>query len=299
MDYFIVFLLLIIIFTFISDKKVISINTLKGKIKNINSKIKNIYDEMLIIRIDDNIKKEKQQLIEYVNKKTANNITKEYVMLLFGNVSVNNSDIRILIANYINCGKKSCGFMPTYKYKYMGNRKIKSIINELKVAVINYINIFSKSDIDSYSILILKKEEIDDINYMFHNNNKNTEENSNKKVIISFSPSENVKVMCNNNKERLIEEIEEMHNLDFKAIVKSGILILVGITITANIISALYSTNITNIIVSLVVYWCYNFILKYMYKPIGKYKFISGYLFPVFLIIYLTIVILKKLKIVK
>lgn len=291
MDYFIVFLLVIIIFTFISDKKVISINLLNGKIKNINNEIDKIYDETLIIHIDDEIIKDKNMLVESINNKIASDITKNYVMLLLKNTSLNDNDIKILIANYINVNKKPCGFRPMYQYKYMANRKIKNIIKELKEATINYINIFSKSDIDSYAVIILMKDEIDEINYIFSKNNE--------KKIISFSPCENVKVMCNSAKGNLLSEIEEMHNLDFKAIVKSGILILSGITITANIISAIYNLEVVNIIVSFIIYWCYNFVIKYMYKPIGKYKFVSSYLFPVFLIIYLMIVIINSIKIRK
>lgn len=293
MDYFIVFLLVIIIFTFASDKKVISIKTLEGKIENLNEEIETIYNETAVINLKNIKINEKKEVIEYIHNNLKKDEKKKHVMLLLQEIEFSDSDIKTLIANYINSGKKACGFMPNYQYKYIGHKKIRNIISELKIVAINYINIFSKSNVNMFGVIILNKNEVSGVNYVANMGNN--------KEIITYSPCESVKVMCDNANDNLQKDAYESYNwdIDIKVIFKSGMLILAGIIVTANIVSAIYSMNFLNVIVSIIIYWCYSFVLKYMYTPIGKYKLLARYLFGVVLIIYLiifTLNIFKKLR---
>lgn len=282
MDYFIVFLLLIIIFTFMSDKKVNSIQELESKNENINNEINEVYNNILITKINKKLDNNKELKKTY-KKLIAYN--KQYVLIKTSGVNLNLESVKTLIANYINVERKACGFMPSYTYKYMNHKTFNDIKQELKIATINYINIFSKEDLNSYGVIILNKEELENII-----------NDENKSEIITFSPSEQIEVTWNeNNKNNVIEEVKEIYDADFKAVIKSGLLIAVGLTVTANIISATYDFNLNNIIISGIMYWCYMFVLKYMYSPIGKYKVVAKYLFPIFLMCYLVILFIGSI----
>lgn len=285
MDYFIVFLIIIIIFTFLSDKKVISIDKIKEQLDTIEKQVDDLYNKTLIVSISREEKNNREKTIERINNLVKNNTDKEYVILLNG-VDVEADSIKILLANYINQEEKMCIFRTSYEYQYINHEKFKDIKNELKVVAINYINIFSKSYIDTEGVIILKLNEMQ----------KLLDQQKTKKIIV-FSPSEHLKILCSQNSTKhAISNIEENYYMDITAILKSILIIIVGVSVTANIINSIYNMDITSIITSGVIYWCYKFVLTYMYMPIGKYKFLAKYIFPIFLAGYLLVIVLNKTR---
>ena len=72
--------------------------------------------------------------------------------------------------------------------------------------------------------------------------------------------------------------------------------IIVGVIVTSNLIYSIYLIDINKIIISSILYWCYSYVLRYMYSPIGKYKILSKYLLPIFLVLYLFFRVLNIVK---
>jgi len=282
MDYFIIFLLLIVIFTFLSDQKVLTLNEIKQKDKDLNEKINKIYNDLLIVTISEEIKNDVSLFIETIKEKVKHS-DKNYIIVKDKNVELGKDNIRLIIGNYINKKEKISGFMANYEYQYIENRKLKNILNELYNVGINYLNIFSKSSIKQHSVIVFKIYEVDE----FNNRNK----------IITFSPCDELKVVPSKiGNEEILEKISIAYDSDFKAILKSILLVIVGISVTANLIYALFEFRFGEIVVAYIMYWCYNYVLKYMYSPIGKYKVLARYILPLFIIIYLILQIINSIK---
>lgn len=283
MDYFIVFLLVLIIFTFLSDQKVLQIDEIERKIKHLNKEISRIHNDLLVISIDENTKNDTSTLLETIREK-INNDNKKYIMLKDSNVKLTAKEIKLIIANYINKEEKMSGFLANYEYQYIENRKFKNMWNELRNMGINYLNIFSKSDIKVHSVIIMKNTEVE-----------NVITNSNK--LITFAPCEELKILPSKiNKEEFLRKIEKVYDSDIKAILKSILLVIVGVSVTANLIYAVYSLHLGELIIAYIMYWCYSYVLKYMYSPIGKYKVLARYLLPLFVVIYLVFQLINSIK---
>lgn len=281
MDYFAVILLVIIIFTFLSDKKVLETQEINKKIDNIDRRVEEIYNDLLIIEF--NKAKNEDEIYELINRKLIKSCNK-YIILKDKDLKISNNSIKKMIANYINQNERKCVFIVNYEYKYIKNKKSKDILNELYIAGINYINIFSKAHVNGGAITILKREEIG---------------TGNKKKVkcINFSPCNDIKIITNKKSfNHLLNKLTDIYDSDFKMILKSLLLIVLGVTVTTNLIHAITILNIEQIIIASMIYWCYSYVLNYMYSPIGKYRIISKYLLPIYIIIYFGFQIIYGVK---
>jgi len=85
-----------------------------------------------------------------------------------------------------------------------------------------------------------------------------------------------------------ISKIKEA-NIDI--ILKILLLIISGSIITTNLIYSILNinNNISNVIISGVIYYCYSYIIRYIYKPIGKQRIIATYIFPFYFIAYIIV----------
>lgn len=263
--YVYVILLLILIFILLKDKKIKSIEEIKEEIDSINEKINDVITNSYICNIQD---------INDISKIKSLNV--EYIILKNKHIKLDN--LNTLVANYISQDYKMCGF--NFNYKLSGN-----IFKKAYIAGINYLLLFQKNNIESYGAIILKKEEIEKCN----------------KKLISFVADEILVYE---------ENVDEMKNLytkslkymDLNMIIKSLLLIVIGSMVTANLIYTFISidyTNYMNFITALVIYYCYAYILNYIYKPVGRYKMFVKYIFPIYILLFILITFLDNVIMVR
>jgi len=273
MDYFSVIVLVIVTLVFVSDRKVKSIDKIINEKTDVNlyEKIHDIKEKMTVIEIDT-------KEMDYDNLvKITQGIDKEYILLYNRQLQLTNEDIDLLIANYINC-ETPCGFNLLYIYQ---NKKWS--LKKIYVDIINYLNIFNKKDFSTYGAIICKKIDLmeDDRNL--------------KSRLISYTPHKTTYIEYNKNeiekttlKSIYISKIKEA-NIDI--ILKILLLIISGSIITTNLIYSILNinNNISNVIISGVIYYCYSYIIRYIYKPIGKQRIIATYIFPFYFIAYIIV----------
>jgi len=288
MDYFVVLLLLIIIFTFMSDKKIISLTQIQNKIENINELIEQIYNETIVVDVERNNRNGINSIKDIIKQQrvnSENNDNIKYIMIKDKSIKLDDEKKKLLIANYINVKMKPSFFRGSYEYKYVNNKRLEDLKNELYLAIFNYINIFEKQNLNTNGVIVIKQSELNKIL------------NKNERGTVFFSASEELKIEENIlSKEELVEEIKTIYNSDIKVLIKSLLLIFVGITVVANLLHAIYILNLTQIIIAVIIYWCYNYVLTYMYKPIGKYKIFVKYLLPVFLMFYMILLLVNFIR---
>lgn len=284
MNYFVIILLVVIIFTFLSDKKILGIEQIKIKQPNIDKKIEEVYSESLLVTIDDNFRINKSDISKVIDNKTKKEL-KKYIILKSNNIELSDITIKTVIANYINEKERPSVFRCSYEYQYISHKTLKNIWEELCLVGINYLNIFSKSNSNLYGVMIFKREDIDE----FISNSD--------KTFITFIPSKDIKMIPKEgNVKELIKTLEKVYNSDIRTVIKSLLLIIVGVIVTSNLIYSIYLIDINKIIISSILYWCYSYVLRYMYSPIGKYKMLSKYLLPIFLVLYLFFRVLNTIK---
>lgn len=286
LDYFVVILLVIIIFTFLRDKKILDIQKIKQNIPELEDKINSILQDIEVKSFKDIKSEQDLTNIQLCGSK--------YLIILDEKIKLTRREQKILIANYINEQEKVCGFNISYEYSRKNNNrkikdKIKNIINKFKVIAINYVNIFSKQQLSSYGMVICKREEI------FKILNSEFE----YKKIQSFIPNEQVTIEIESVK--LNKQILNTKKIDVGLILKALLLIVVGSVITTNIIYQiimLLKTNTfnNNLITAALLYYCYTYVLNYLYRPIGRYKMISSYILPIYISVYIYIVIINVIK---
>lgn len=282
LDYFAVLLLIIIIFTFLRDKKILEIQKLQQDIPDLEEQIDRVLKDIKIVCFED---------VE--NKKEIDSNGYKHLIIFKKGLNLTRRDKKLLVANYINEKEKVCGFNVSLEYVNRSNikikDKIKNVMNRLKVIAINYMNIFSKHKLNSYGVVIGKREEII----------KMLKEEISYKEIISFIPNEQISVELENVK--LNKEVFWNNKIDIALILKAFLLILVGTTITTNVvyeIVMLFKTLSLNytLMTAFALYYCYVYVLNYLYKPIGKYKLLSTYILPIYIAAYVYILISNSLK---
>lgn len=275
MDYFSVIILVIVIFIFVSDRKIKDIDKIKSEKQDeqLLAKIEDINENLDIIQVNEGQMNFKN--ICRLAKKT----TKEYILVQNRKVKLNKTAIDILIANYI-AYNSPCGFNMLYVY----NSK-KWSLNNIYIDIINYLNIFNKRELSTYGVVIVKKYDL-----------LQTEKNL-KKMLISFLPNDITQV------EFKYSEIDKLRfkKIYFNKIKKSNpeiifkimCLIISGSIITTNLIYSILhiSNSISGVIISGVIYYCYSYIIRYIYNPMGKRRFIATYIFPIYFISYIIIVV--------
>jgi len=274
MDYFSVIVLITITFVFISDRYVKSIEDIKEAKKDID-----IIEQINII-------KEKMDVIKICEKdmnpidilKITRKSKKEYILIQNNKLELNNTDADILVANYINSNQKPCGFNLLYV-----NQETKWSLKRLYIDIINYLNIFNRKDLSTYGVIICKMKELIQ------------QEKTFKKQLISYIPTnatnielKKEEIKTTNLKKIYINKIKEAN---ISIIIRILLLIVSGSIITTNLIYSILNVNnsINGLIISSVIYYCYSYIIRYIYKPIGKQRILASYIFPIYFITYIIV----------
>ena len=274
MDYFSVIILVIVTFVFISDRSVKSIDRIKNeKIDlDITQQINNIKEKLDVIKVNT-------EDTNYINiLKTTEKSQKEYILLQNSKLELNDSEIDILIANYINCGEIPSGFNLLYVYLDK-----KWSFKKLYIDIINYLNIFNKKDLSTYGVIICKKDDVI------------SNENSLKNKLISYTPSGATHIKFT--KEEIKTEklkriyINKIKEANLSIIIRILLLIISGSVITTNLIYSILNVNnnINGLIISGVIYYCYSYIIIYIYKPIGRRRLVATYIFPIYFLSYIIV----------
>lgn len=274
MDYFSVVILVIVAYIYMTDRCVKDLETLKKEKQDLDiiCEIKHIKDNIEFLKI-------KPEDMTYDNiLARLKGAQKQYIFLQNTEVVLNESKIDTIIANYIVSSKRLCGFNVTY---LLDGEKWS--VKKIYVDILNYLNIFNKKDLASYGVILCTKEE-------FKQNRKSVE-----KQILSYTGKNIVKIEFkeqNIKKEKLKKiYLDKISKADIYIIIKILLLIFAGAIITSNLIYSLLNINnsLNYFVLSIVIYYCYLYIVRYIYKPIGKKRVLASYIFPIYFIIYIIV----------
>lgn len=276
MDYFSVIVLVIIVFVFVSDRNIKSIDVIQQEKTSVNieQEIYNIKQELEIIKFNT-------KDIESIKHKDTLNIikksNKKYILIKNVEIKLNNEQINTIIANYISSNKNPCGFNFIYTYK-TGKWSFK----KMYLDIINYLNIFNKKDLDTYGIIICNKSDLA------------LDKTELKNRIISYTPNEISDIEYNKEDINTLKLknicLKKISNANIEIVIKIALLIISGSIITTNLIQSLLNiNNINDLIISFVIYYCYSYIIRYIYRPIGKKRIIATYIFPLYFIVYIVV----------
>lgn len=294
MNYLIVAVLLLIVFTFLSDRKIRSIDDVKLQKLDIYDEISIVERKMNIIYFQFN-KSKKEQVKELL--KQLDKYNNENIILQDNRLVLDDHQLKTIIANYILTEEKTCGFNIQYEYK-TSKKQLKRLVNKMYVLGINYIDVFDKQTIFSYGVVIIKREKLLNILYAFDMHQKYKVRNLKKKIIVSFLPSYLTKYNMNENDKKLKITIKQIYidkitSSNILLVLKTLLLSIAGWGVAANVILAALNINdgIYPLIIAIVTYYCYTYIFKYIYKTMGKYRVIVSYLFPIYIILYIILTV--------
>ncbi len=274
MDYFSVIVLIIVVFIFMADRKTKTLEQTIKENSSILEEVENVKQNMKIITIDSK-DMNYDKLFKSIQEE---NLEVQYIFIQNNEMNLTHDAIDTLIANYVVNEKRPCGFNLIYSY----NEK-KWSIKKIYVDIINYLNIFNRQELSTYGIIILKKE--DDLN-----NEKRFKEN-----LISYTANESTNVNFSNKeikKDKLKRiYVDKLNRANISIIIKMLLLIFSGSIITTNLIYSILNVNnnINAVIIALVIYYCYSYIIRYIYIPIGKQRVIASYIFPIYFIAYIIV----------
>jgi len=277
MNYVAITFLVLVVFFLLSNKKLIPYNEL---IKN------------------NTLKQEVQEIkknIIYINREQVNTIDELAIKLsetnskyiLFGDLEdLTEGQVDVLAANFINLNKSTCGIGYQFEYK-SSEKKFKLLLYKLLSACLNYIGMLSRQDKLNYSLIIAKADTVvQDVK----NNN-----------IISFTLSP--LIIKEVEKEDLKNNILKKHKLSFRNTTSIILTIMAGTAVTANLVYNLvniirFEGNVYDIVACVLIYICYANITVEIYKPMGVFRFIASYLFPLYIVVFVmftTYYYIKKL----
>lgn len=272
MDYFSVLVLVLVVFIFISDRKYRSLDEIQKENKDIIYDVDNLKKKLEIIKL--NIKD-----INYNNvRKIIKNIDKEYIILQNKKVLLDEKQMDGILANFIDVKERPSGFNIIYRLY-----NDKSVIKKIYVDIINYLNIFNKKELTTFGILICKKAEFEQEEEIFKNK------------LISFINCGAVQATFNKKdfEKKNFKKIylNRLSNASFSVTLRIVLLIFSGTIITTNLIYSIFNAhnNFNLLIVSSTIYYCYSFLIRYIYKPIGKHRIFASFIFPIYFFMYLTI----------
>lgn len=274
MDYFSVIVLVIVVFIFMSDRKVKDITIIEKENNEILKQIEQVKQNLKIVKLETKDMNYDEIL------KNIQTLENKYILIQNSKLKLSNQDIDTIIANYIvedESGKSIGGFNLLYSY----NEK-KWSLKKLYVDVINYLNIFNKQELATYGVIICRKSD------------KTQTEKQFKENLISYTPAEFTNITFENkeiNKKKLKKiYINKLSNANISIILKILLLIISGSIITTNLIYAIFNVNnINGLIIAAVIYYCYSYIIRYIYKPIGKQRILATYIFPVYFVSYIVV----------
>ena len=290
MDYFSVIVLIIVTFVFASDKKLKQIEDIQnGNEDNKNNELLRYIDEFNNNKVEIIKIKENEMNYDFM-KRIISSKCSEFVAFQNKEVILNKDEYKRLIANYIENDKKMSGFNLIYNYE-----EEKISLKSIYVDLINYLNIFNRKEFSTYGIVICKKEDF------------NKDEKTLKKEIISYNCGNIVKI--NLKKQNITKEkfknifVNKLRKTNFSLMLKLLLLVFSGTLITSNMLYSLINIkeNISRLIISLVIYYCYSYIIRYIYSPLKKNKTFASFVFPIYFIIYIitTIYAFLSSKVIK
>ncbi len=281
MDYFSVIVLIIVVLTFASDKNVKSIENIAQYKEecDLYEEINTVKSSMRIVQL--NIKQMTYENIMNISK----NIEQEYLLIHNEKIEFAEQDVDKIIANYIASSKRTCGFNLMYKFE---SQNKKWNIKRIYLDTINYLSIFNKKDISTYGVIIFSKQDI--ASYKTERDFSNG--------IIAYAPSELTQVAYTENQIKP-EDIKNMYltqisKANISMILKILLLIAAGSLITTNLIIAIFNiaNDIYSLVIALVIYYCYSYVIRYVYKPIGSGRLLASYLFPIYFLTYIVVAVI-------
>ena len=289
MDYVSIIILIVVTFIFLSDRKIKSQEEIFLN-KEIKQKTKQVKQSLDIIQMDMN-------KLKYSNlKQLLQNSKNKYILIIDNELKLNDYEIMCLIANFCMIQNGICGFNANYELKSKMDKnktlkeKLKVVLNYIYIYGINYLNIFNKYELSSYAVLFVDKDKLD----VDTKTKKECEKN-----IISFIPSRktNIKYSVNRNKNVKKLYLDKIKKGNKRIILRVIFLIIAGSYITANLLSKIFNyVGFTNLLISVVIYLCYSYIIRYIYEPLGSKRFLASYIFPIYMVIYVCITIYDLMK---
>lgn len=282
MNYLAIFILVIVVIFLLQKKQVTKYKEENVSKENL-TKMHYIKENTEYIYTKD---KTDIQIVDEIN--TSN---KEYVFLTKED-KITQNQIDIVIYNFILEEENVCGFNMLY---YVQNTKgiIKNIATHILVACINYIQMLRKEDIYSYHFVCLKKDNI----------LKGKTKNINKKKVNvqCFELSEFLKKEVTTF--RVKEFVLKRNKLRISSILNFAFAILAGTVVTANVIYNLNevinkNASVYNVLACALIYVCYSNILSKVYSPMGRFRFVASYLFPIYIVLYVVLTAYYYIKVV-
>lgn len=274
MNYLAVFILVIVVIFLLEKKQVV-----EYKEKDISKE-----DLIKVQHVKENFElictkklKEEEILDRICNAQT------EYV-LLSKNESVTVDQMNLIIYNFVLQKEMTCGFDVLF-YTDKDPKILKNILTNVLVACINYVQMLRKGDIYSYHFVCMKKE-------CLKNGRGTSVKLKNMTKIQSFELSVHVRKKITDF--RLKEFILKRSKLKISNILNFDFVILAGTVVTANLIYNLNAViyrkaSIYDVLSCILIYICYSNLLKKVYSPMGRFKFIASYLFPIYIGLYFVL----------
>lgn len=278
--------MVLVLFLFLKDKKFLT----KEEIIKRNHRY----------TIDEITKKEQYiknniKCLRYTDKLQDSNIKEEYILLYREDVVLTENLKQEIYLNYLIEQEKICAFTGRYISEFNKRDTWKDKIKGYFYStLLNYISIFDKDNIDNYFIIMLKTK---DLKALVNKSIplKNIKSFDSERICI------NIKYRTKKDRRDIVEKyLYGIRNMSIKTTVRIGIFIITASTITFNLLNNIISLekNIYKLLVSIFMYYCYSKVVKYIYKSVGRLRYIAPYLFPLYIISYIItyiyIVIDKK-----
>lgn len=208
---------------------------------------------------------------------------KQYVMLYKEGIEINDGLKDLLIYNYIISKTSIAVFEGSYILRTNNEKKkFKKIQAQIMSNFLNYINIFDKENIDNYFVIIAESSELQNI--------------KTKRITHFFGNNINLEINIEDNSKK--KELQELYvngikGMSIKTSAKIGLFIFSIGSVTLNLIRSVINItdNFYAFLVSLAIYYCYTMVVKCMYRSIGKMKYVFTYMFPIYILVYFTLMI--------
>lgn len=266
MYYVQIVLLLVLIFLILNDKKVKDINELSIE----KEKILEVIDNLKIINLD----REEISKLQMTDIKTDS----KYVLMKNKDISINDKSLNTIVANFIDINYEICGFNINYKL----DNKVRNILKKAYVALINYLLLFQKHNILSYGVILFKIEDFSKV-----------------KNITSFMADDKIlNYSIDNSNIKKLKTIykDSLKHMDFIMGLKTVLTIFTGSVICTSLIYNFINISYDNymdFLISVTLYYCYTYILNYIYKPMGRYKVLVSYIFPLYILIFVILSVIN------
>lgn len=264
--------IVLVLFLFIDERKLktkeqIEKRLNKQEIEEYTKKIKDIQNNISVKEVEN---------IEYMED-ILKNVTSEYVFLLEKELNLSDNIKEQIIYNYILGNQAICFLKGKYSSRKVKKKTFLNLKNGILIDILNYINLFYKDKIDNYCIIIGKVSDI--TKYIKKYKVKNNR----------YSCTEEVYIYLKSSKEVFLKYKESIKNINIKTVVKIGIFIFSTGSITWNFVRSviMIENDVYLFLIATAIYYCYTKVVGYMYKTIGKMKYITRYIFPIYLVIYI------------